>query len=454
MHRHDAKRSGSTKTMVPTDLIKSWEVQLDTDGSAPVIVGNQLWVAEKDAHRIRCMDANKGTDLWHYTAGGRISSAPTFYQGLILFGCRDGYVYCLNAKDGALAWRFRAAPGAQQLVSYEQLESVWPVHGSVLVENGTVYFAAGRSSYLDGGIIVYGLEPKTGKVLCSHVLEGPWPDIHKDTGTPHAMEGSLNDLMVSDGENIYLQRVKFNTRLQRQRAPQGSSLGELDMGANYLTATGGFLDDTGFDRVFWMYSNRWPGFYFAQQSPKAGQLIVFDENTTCAVKYFYRKHGWSPRFIPEEEGYLLFADDNNNQPEFLDDKKMPGGMLKWLPEGFTRGRTGGRGVEKGTGYVRYKSEKWQKLVPLRIRAMVLAGDKLFAAGPPDVVDAQDPLSAFEGRMNSELHVYSSKDGKLLKKMSLSSPTAFDGMSAANGKLYLATRDGKILCYGAVHDSRL
>ena len=338
-----------------------------------------------------------------------------------------------------------SAPHREPSNSYPTNNLSRPVHGSVLVENGTVYFAAGRSSYLDGGIIVYGLEPKTGKVLCRHVLEGPWPDIHKDEGHHNTMEGALNDLMVSDGENIYLQRVKFDTRLERQRAPQGRSYGELDMGANYLSATGGFLDETGFDRIFWMYSNRWPGFSFAQHSPKAGQLIVFDENTTYAVKYFYRRHNYSPQFIPEEEGYLLFADDNNNQPEVLDNEKRPGGMLQWLP---------GEGRRFGGGYVRYKSEKWQKLVPLRIRAMVLAGDKLFAAGPPDVIDALDPLSAFEGRMNSELHVYATKDGKLLKEMSLSSPVAFDGMSAANGKLYLATRDGKILCYGAAHDSRL
>ena len=449
MHRHDAQRSGSTKTEVPVELTRKWDVQLDADGSAPVIVGDQLWVAEKDAHRIRCLDANKGTDLWSYTAGGRISSTPTIHQGLVLFGCRDGYVYCLNAKDGALAWRFRAAPGIERLVSYEQVESVWPVHGSVLVKNDAVYFAAGRSSYLDGGIIVYGLEAKTGKVLCSHVLEGPWPDIKKDTGTPFAMEGSLNDLMVSDGKNIYLQRVKFDAQLKRQKAPQGSSLGELDMGANYLVATGGFLDDSGYDRIFWMYSHRWPGFYLAQYAPKAGQLVVFDESTTYAVKYFYRRHQWSPFFTPAEEGYLLFADDNDNQPGWLDKKKAPGGMLEWLPAGAKKDshRRGGRGVEKGTGYVRYKPAKWKAMVPLRIRAMVLAGDKLFAAGPPDVVDAKDPLSAFEGRMSSELHVYSTADGKLLKKLPLSSPAAFDGMSAANGKLYLATKDGKVICLG-------
>ena len=33
-----------------------------------MVVGNRLWVAEKDAHRIRCLDARDGQDLWRFTA--------------------------------------------------------------------------------------------------------------------------------------------------------------------------------------------------------------------------------------------------------------------------------------------------------------------------------------------------------------------------------------------------
>lgn len=446
-YRHDIKLSGSTKTVVPAEVAKRWAVSLSCRGSQPVVVGDRLWVAEKDAHRIRCLDANTGKDVWSFTAGGRITSSPTVHDGMALFGCRDGYVYCLRAEDGVLVWRFRAAPDARKIVSYEQVESIWPVHGSVLVQDGVAYFAAGRSSFLDGGIIVYGLDAKTGKALYNHVLEGPWPDIKKDTGTPFAMKGSLNDLIVSDGKDLYLQQVKFDAKLNRLEVEQGSSLGELDMGVNHLVATGGFLDDTGYDRIFWMHGKRWPGFYFAQQSPKAGQLVVFDESTTYAVKYFYRRHQWSPLFIPNAQGYLLFADDNDNEPGFLDGKITPGGLLEWLPEGAKKDghRRGGRGVEKGTGYVRHKPEKWQTMIPLRVRAMVLAGDLLFAAGAPDVVDEKDPLAAFEGRMGGQLQVFSAKDGELVKTQPLASEPAFDGMIAARGKLYISTVDGKVVC---------
>lgn len=71
-------------------------------------------------------------------------------------------------------------------------------------------------------------------------------------------------------------------------------------------------------------------------------------------------------------------------------------------------------MEKGTGYVRHEPEKWQTMTPVRVRAMVLAGKHLFVAGPPDVVNAKDPLAAFEGRKKAVLQVFSVADGSLLK----------------------------------------
>jgi len=447
MYRRDIQRSGATPMAVPIDLDTRWEVELSCQGSQAVIVGDRLYVAEKDAHRIRCLSAADGEDLWSFTAGGRIDSAPTIHGGRVLFGCRDGSVYCLRASDGALVWRFRAAPDRRRIVSFGQLESVWPVHGSLLVQDSVVYFAAGRSSFLDGGILVYALDADTGQMLHHHVLEGPWPDAVNEVGAPFAMEGARPDLLVSDGKDLYMQRIKFDAKLNRLETTQESPLGELDMGANHLVATGGFLDDTGFDRLFWMYSKRWPGFYFAQQSPKAGQLVVFDQSTTYAVKYFYRRHQWSPLFIPAEHGYLLFADDNDNQPA-LNERGKPPVAIQWLPkETLTdQHRRGGRGVEKGTGYVRTRPAKWQKMVPLRIRAMLLADDRLFAAGTPDVLDPEDPLAALEGRRGALLQVFSAKDGSLLKSYPLASLPAFDGLSAAAGRLYLATRDNKVICF--------
>jgi len=88
-------------------------------------------------------ELHSGTKLWSYTAGARVDSPPAIYKGRVLFGSADGWVYCLRAANGALAWRFRAAPHDLRLMSYEQLESVWPVSGSVLIQDGVAYVLAG-----------------------------------------------------------------------------------------------------------------------------------------------------------------------------------------------------------------------------------------------------------------------------------------------------------------------
>jgi len=139
----------------------------------------------------------------------------------------------------------------------------------------------------------------------------------------------------------------------------------------------------------------------------------------------------------------------------LDERGKKSVAIDWLPKeaATDKHRRGGRGVEKGTGYVRSRPAKWQKMIPLRIRAMLLArsatsgqaGDLLFAAGTPDVLDPKDPLAAIEGRKGAMLQVFAAKDGSLVKSYSLASPPAFDGMIAAGGRLYIATEDGKVLC---------
>jgi hypothetical protein len=65
--------------------------------------------------------------------------------------------------------------------------------------------------------------------------------------------------------------------------------------------------------------------------------------------------------------------------------------------------------------------------------------------PAGLIDPKDPLASFEGRKGALLNVYSAGDGSLLKSIPLASVPAFDGMIATNGRIYMATNDGKLLC---------
>jgi len=448
MYRHNNLRSGSSNSKVPAKLKKAWTIELNHNATQPVVVGDRMWIAEKGAHAIHCYNVKNGKRLYSFTAGGVIDSAPTIVDGTVLFGCRDGNVYCLRADDGKLAWRFRAAPDERQIVSFEQLESLWPVHGSILVQDNIAYFAAGRSSYLSGGLVVYGLDAKSGAVRASHVFDGPWPDIKTETGGPFSMEGARADIFVADKEqNLYMLRHQFNADLEVQPTTPGSMLGELPMTGSHLIALNGFLDDSGSDRVYWMHAPQWPGFYFSQHSSKAGQLISFDDEASYAVKYFYRRKQWTPKFWPGEDGYLLYADDIDSEPALLEKgEKLP--ELRWLQEGaYTdKYKRGGRGSEKGTGYVSTKEPRWKTFIPTRVRAMVLTSDRLVVAGPPDEVVEGDPLAAFENRAGAELHVIDKTSGKTLSSITLDMPPVFDGLSAANGRLFMATEDAKVICW--------
>ena len=84
-------------------------------------------------------------------------------------------------------------------------------------------------------------------------------------------------------------------------------------------------------------------------------------------------------------------------------------------------------------------------VPLRAEAMVLTRDCVVLAGPPDVLDAKDPQAAFEGRAGGIVAVYARTSGKKAGEVKLASPPVFDGLAAANGNLYVSTRDGKVVC---------
>ena len=211
MYRHDAARSGAVRSQLPADLKPIWNAKFEGPTTQPVSVSGRTYVAARDTHTVHALDSENGREIWSYTAGGRIDSAPTVYQNLLLFGCADGWVYACRTSDGRLAWRFRTAPLDRQICAFGQLESVWPSHGSVLVQNHTLYVTAGRSTYLDGGIVLYRLNPITGEQLSQTVVTHIDPATDKQTGAEDRkvygfdMEGATTDILSGDGESVFLE---------------------------------------------------------------------------------------------------------------------------------------------------------------------------------------------------------------------------------------------------------
>jgi outer membrane protein assembly factor BamB len=417
-YRGDALRRGSTSCQIGSQLQRDWQVEFSGPVTPPVAAGGRLYLAEKETHRLCCLDGNSGQHLWDYTAGARIDSPPTIYGPLVMFGCRDGWVYAVRSRDGQLAWRRRIAPQERWIASHDQLESAWPVTGSVLMLDGVAYCVAGRSSYVDGGLRLAGLDPQTGALLYETQVETAWPDVTAEPGRPFDIEGTKSDILVTDGTHLFLYQMAFDKQLSDVTSERVTALGDRFCG-RHLIATNGFLEDSWYDRTYWTYSNRWPGFYYANAAPKTGQILVIDDDRTYGLHVFTERARLSPSFKPGS-GYTLFADDNGNEPVLTE-------------------KSAGR--EKGPGFSRAAPPLWAKKIPLRARAMVLAADTLFMAGPPDIVPADDPYAAFDGKLGAELWVVAASDGQKLAEYPLDVIPAFDGLIAAGGRLYMTTEKG-------------
>jgi outer membrane protein assembly factor BamB len=437
MYRHDPRRSGCAQTVLPDQLKQRWKVNLSGPITPPVVAGRKLLVAEKDAHTIHAIDTETGQRLWHYTAGARIDSPPTIYGPLVLFGSSDGWAHCLDISDGAEVWRFLAAPCERQVGAFEQVESAWPVHGSVVVQKDSTatparplaYLTAGRSTYLDGGIRLYALDPLTGRVEHQASLEGPHPDPFRDTGGGGYMDGAKSDILVSDGADLFLHQERFRSDLERFPAPMQQlerekgghreypSYPERGSNAMRIISSRGFLDDSYNEGTYWAFSRRWPG-WDRQMSRIAayGQLMVFDESTVFGVQVFYERIRVRRGFFPGTKGYRLFGKDYDPSQDEAKFKKT--------------------------------QDKWSVYIPIRVRAMTLAGDKLFVAGPPDVIPEDDPVAAFEARMGADLWAISTSTGERLSDIRhFESPPVFDGLIAAQKCLYISTVDGYVHCFG-------
>jgi len=403
-YRHDAARSGCAAATVGGALAAAWKAAVGGRLSSPVIAEGKVLVASTDAHTVWALGEADGRPLWSYTAGGRVDTPPTVHRGLALFGSADGWVYCLRIADGKLAWRRRAAPDDLRLVCRGRLESPWPVHGSVLVQDNVAYLAAGRSSFLDGGITVCALDPETGKLLRQKRLYSPDPNTGDmaDCRLPYDMPpdalGALPDVLVGDGRNVFMRHLKFDPvdlAYSSAAEPAGRKNRRFFPAVGrHLMSVAGLLDDSWFNQTYWTVDGK------AQS-----KLLVFDAKVAYGVKPFPggARHSRAI-FRPGEKGYSLVASERPNH-----------------------------------------TKRWSVNVPVRIMAMVVAGPTLFAAGSPDVVVPGDPWAAVDGRKGASLWSISTADGRTLARYPLADPPVFDGMAAANGRLYVSTTGGQVVC---------
>lgn len=416
-YRHDPWRTGSTPAKVPVEPKPLWEVSLGTlpDGpigedwrenpfsrgplTAPVIAGGTVYVARTDAHQIVALDAASGENRWRYTADGRIDTPPTIHRGLCLFGTRSGSVICLRASDGKLVWRLRAAPNAEQIVAYGQLESPWPVAGSVAVIDDVAYFAAGRQPLADGGILVFAVEPKTGKRLWTRRLDSvPTKNFYGSS----ALEFPNFDLLHQEGSAVAMSRWLFDLADGKMVCKDRDVFARLTPGEGTVVVP----------RGLWTYAPRHQPRHAGERS-EMQPLAVYRDSTIVGCLGDQR---------------TLFRRDFTKE----DAKKFD---LTWIT-----GWAASENFRKKTGDVYppdrlAKSAAWSVgLFPdakpqQTVAAMIWAGETLVAVGT-------------EG----DLITAAAADGRTLGRVKVAAPI-WDGLAAAGGKLFLSTANGRVIALG-------
>src|SRR5690606_22107757 len=81
----------------------------------------------------------------------------------IWFTCDAGYLYCLNAEDGSLKWKYRGVTQERKVLGNERLISTWPARGGPVMEDGVVYFASGIWPFM--GIFIFAVDAETGEEI-------------------------------------------------------------------------------------------------------------------------------------------------------------------------------------------------------------------------------------------------------------------------------------------------
>ena len=477
-YRADARRTGMAAAPMSAELQVLWSKELADPApegynrtghlTQATAAGGRLYIVKKDTYELLSLDAADGTVLWRRSFPGALDGPPTIVGDRLFIGCRSGEVYSLRASDGAPAWRFRAAPLDRLSLSDDRVESVWPVFSSVIYENGLIYAVAGRNSYLDGGVRLYALDPATGAVRHHTTLEGPWPTeeelrepviterdlraakdqktrnklqelVSMQYATGYSMKGGAADLLVSDGEDLYMAQNKFTPRLHRVDLKREGHIGLTPMGGIHMMASDGFQDPTMYHRNYWLYDDRWMGKCGGSgTAARGGTMLAVGADRVYAAKHY--EGGWYPSHQPGS-GNLVLADafdTPNVRGDRIDrEAQQAKGLRNW---------------GNASDYMRTDKPIWQNNVPILVRAMLAApdgqgGEIVFSAGVVEGKNPEEWERGAEFASQAKLLVHNGADGRLLAEYDLPACPVFDGLSAAEGRLIVPMLNGKVICLG-------
>jgi outer membrane protein assembly factor BamB len=200
-------------------------------------------------------------------------------------------------------------------------------------------------------------------------------------------EGRLADLLVGDEESLHMGLLGFDPKSGKAFVPAGSFDPKR---TDHLVAGRG--KEPIFERI-------WCARTLRQKGATQGFVLAFDKQHTYALSLNRMIHGkFGYQYVPglpfPREGVKLFR----------------------APAGSKPG--------------------WSKTLPGFANSLLISGESLFVGGTSDSQDSEGGV----------LRACAAKDGSPLSQWSIDSVPVNDGLAAAQGQLYVVSRNGSVYCF--------
>lgn len=393
-----------------------------------VIADNNVYFGSCVTNKVYSIDANKGRINWEFSTEGPVRFAPTFYNRRIYVGSDDGYVYCLDSKDGSLVWKYRAGPSDEKVIGNGRMISLWPIRTGVIVDKGIVYFAAGVFPY--EGLYICALKAEDGSVVWKNDTIGDLAH-ELDYGgiSPHGyLVASQDVLFVPSGRSMPAAFDRQNGKFLFCASPGAKRGGTWALIDNDKLISGVDYSGTPQKVIYEAKTGRRQGEAFAW-FPGTDMVLTHEVSYVLANDRIYAINRSiymaavtkANKLANEQKQLTSQLSSLRSKIESADEKANKN--IKQQIDDLTRKIASLNAQEKK---LKDSSYEWS-YKKSGLRSLILAGDVLFAGGEGFIIgiDSKTGGKAWE----------SDVDGAAV------------GLAASNGHLVVSSDKGPIYCFG-------
>ena len=162
--RGDAALTGRAAGTLPDKLTLAWKFQTeDAVRSTPIVAEGKVFVSSMDEH-LYALDLKTGREIWKFAADDDLEASPLYHNGVVYVGSDSGTFYAVSAADGQPAWTSEAGgriTGSANIAVRPETNQKVIVFGCydnnlycLDAETGKPIFEHPAESYINGSIAV------------------------------------------------------------------------------------------------------------------------------------------------------------------------------------------------------------------------------------------------------------------------------------------------------------